>query len=281
MFRFALPYILLMLLSAPASAEPALLTSDALRQTFAGSSVHVDTPLGLILKVDYLHDGTLSGDAGNLAFYMGSAKDNGRWWVENGKICHIWNIWFDRERSCLQIRGSGQRVAWRRDDGEQGTATIISRPVFVQAQAAPAPMRPAPPVQRADTQPQPAKPIASLKPPAAQAKVKTATAATKNGNAPKPKKTAQAPTQKTEPRTILPPEPTFRVVGVPDYDVLNMRSGPSADDALVGTISPNGRGIRLTGRCRLEWCVFTHKGIQGWINRYYLSIETPYASARN
>ncbi len=280
MMRFALTIVLLTLLSAPASAEPPLLTSDALNQTFTGSKVHVDTPLGLILKIDYLDDGTLAGDSGTLAFYMGSARDTGRWWVENGKICHIWNIWFDRERNCLQIRGSGQRVAWLRDDGEQGTATIISRPVFVQAQVAPAPKRAAPPLQNAEAQPQSAKPIATLKV-AVPAKVKTTSVAKTRDTPTKPQKAAQAPAAKSEPRPILPPEPTFRVVGVPDYDVLNIRSGPSADDAVVGTIAPTGRGIRLTGRCRLEWCVFTHKGTQGWINRYYLSIETPYASARN
>lgn len=275
MYRFALPLILVMLFSAPATAEPSLLTNDALQQAFTGSNVHVDTPLGLILKIDYGADGTLSGDAGHLAFYMGSAKDHGRWWIENNEICHKWSRWFDRERNCLKIRATGQRIAWRRDDGEQGTATIVAGPVFVQAQVMPAPRPAAQRIRQAESHSPQAKPAVPAKPTsAANAKPVTATKTfTKS-------KIGKAPAVKVDPVPATPSEPTFRVVGVPDFDVLNVRAGPSADYAAVGTIAPNGRRIRLAGRCRDDWCVVAHKGTRGWVNRYYLSIETPMASAK-
>lgn len=76
----------------------------------------------------------------------------------------------------------------------------------------------------------------------------------------------------------------FRVVGVAPNDVLNIRSGPGAAYALVGTIAPNGNGIRNLG-CEggltfaewqaatpaqrdaaqgQRWCRIAYQGIEGW-----------------
>lgn len=68
---------------------------------------------------------------------------------------------------------------------------------------------------------------------------------------------------------------SFRVGGVRDNDVLNVRSGPSEYHDAIGIIAPSGRGITITGGCRADWCPIKHRSISGWVNRYYLVEELP------
>jgi hypothetical protein len=67
--------------------------------------------------------------------------------------------------------------------------------------------------------------------------------------------------------------PSYRVTGVAGNDVLNIRSAPSADRPIVGTIPPSGRGIRIVDRCDGQWCPIEYGGIRGWVNRRYLTRE--------
>jgi N-acetylmuramoyl-L-alanine amidase len=67
--------------------------------------------------------------------------------------------------------------------------------------------------------------------------------------------------------------PTYRVVKVAGKDVLNIRSGPSADLSTVGTVPPNGRGIRMVGACSGPWCQIDYRGARGWVSRQFLSSE--------
>jgi uncharacterized protein YraI len=73
------------------------------------------------------------------------------------------------------------------------------------------------------------------------------------------------------------PAQTYRVVGVAYDDVLNIRSGPAVGYAIVGTIPPRGRGVRIVGRCE-DWCPVRYNGASGWVNRYYLAAEPAEAS---
>jgi uncharacterized protein YraI len=66
---------------------------------------------------------------------------------------------------------------------------------------------------------------------------------------------------------------SFRVARVEQDDMLNVRSGPSDDHDAIGIISPNGRGVMITGSCVGDWCPVRHAGISGWVNRYYLAAE--------
>lgn len=70
-----------------------------------------------------------------------------------------------------------------------------------------------------------------------------------------------------------PPFPQYRVTGVVWNDVLNIRTGPDARSAVVGTIPPSGNGIRMTGNCAGNWCPIDYRGTQGWVNRNFLSSE--------
>ena len=75
----------------------------------------------------------------------------------------------------------------------------------------------------------------------------------------------------------------YRVVNVEDWDVLNVRAGPSANAPVVGTIPPRQHGIiSQTGPCvpphrppPSRWCQITHftgsGSAKGFVKRRYLA----------
>lgn len=65
----------------------------------------------------------------------------------------------------------------------------------------------------------------------------------------------------------------FKVVNVSANDVLNIRSGPSADHAIVAELQPDSRGIVVTGSCRAQWCPVQHEIGSGWVNRRFIAGE--------
>jgi N-acetylmuramoyl-L-alanine amidase len=65
----------------------------------------------------------------------------------------------------------------------------------------------------------------------------------------------------------------YKVTNVAADDVLNIRSGPNADLTIVGTIPPDGRGVRIIGACTGQWCQVDYSGTQGWVNRHFLTSE--------
>jgi SH3-like domain-containing protein len=75
-----------------------------------------------------------------------------------------------------------------------------------------------------------------------------------------------------QPATAQDSGRSYRVVGVEDDDVLNIRAGPSMGHPVVAVIPPGGRGVRLNGHCR-GWCPVTYNGATGWVNGYYLAAE--------
>ena len=69
------------------------------------------------------------------------------------------------------------------------------------------------------------------------------------------------------------PSSRYRVTGVAANDVLNIRSGADAGTGIVGTIPPNGTGIRIIDRCAGAWCPIEYRGVRGWVNQRYLTSE--------
>jgi hypothetical protein len=120
------------------TAEPVQLNADAIKATLPGSVLKLDTPLGTVVPIKFDGNGLMSGDAGQLASYLGSQKDRGRYWLAEDRICYRWFRWFSGEQHCLAIQRDGQRIFWQRDDGETGTATLEE-----QHKAAPIPPAPA------------------------------------------------------------------------------------------------------------------------------------------
>ncbi|AGK57260.1 hypothetical protein HYPDE_27903 [Hyphomicrobium denitrificans 1NES1] len=110
------------------------MNADAIKATLPGSVLKLDTPLGTVVPIKFDDNGLMSGDAGQLASYLGSQKDRGRYWLAEDRICYKWFRWFSGEQHCLAIQRDGQRIFWQRDDGETGTATLEE-----QRKAAPKP----------------------------------------------------------------------------------------------------------------------------------------------
>ena len=280
-----------------ACAEPPALKNQAIKDLIPGSIIHLDTPVGSQLPVRYADDGQMSGEAGGLASYLGAAIDRGKWWVERDRLCHKWQVWFDAEVQCLQLRQQGKRISWERDDGKTGTATLTLRPAPMLAStyaptsppyamgmhsAQPEPSeRPEPrmtPLSDAASQPAPAKLPApkavANKPELALKKDKPAPVvrpSPSQANAtPKPRvdqtRLAVAP-----PAPVASKPPAFKVAGVEDDDVLNIRSGPSAEHDPIGAIPAFGQGVTMVGACQAEWCPIVYRGISGWVNRVFLA----------
>jgi hypothetical protein len=108
----------------PLAAEPMRLTGQAIKTTLPGSVLKLDTPLGTVVPISFGGNGIMSGDAGELASYLGSQKDRGRYWLTGDRICYKWFRWFSGEQHCLSIARDGKKIFWKRDDGETGTATL-------------------------------------------------------------------------------------------------------------------------------------------------------------
>jgi hypothetical protein len=62
---------------------------------------------------------------GGLSFYLGSSKDEGKWWVKGGRLCQKWKRWLDAAENCIRLKQDGEKLVWRRDDGMTGTATLM------------------------------------------------------------------------------------------------------------------------------------------------------------
>ena len=315
--------------ASAAVAEPVSIDGKTLGDLVPGATVQLDTPLGTKLPMKFTSNGLISGEAGALSWFLGSATDRGRWWVANDKLCNKWFKWFDAEVQCIKIKRDGEKLFWTRDDGKTGTATLIAAapidqapyalghppandrealpaPVMAEAasvSAAPRPVvRPAlqvvptvapkPAVQAAVASPRKLEPakqvdvsakkvvVAAVAPtPAPVALIKAAPIAVAAGAV----VTAAAPKAGTGvPKAAVSSTKTmmhgletvsFRVAGVHPADVLNIRQAPSSEAKPVGAIAPQTQGLRLTGRCQLEWCPVEHAGVSGWVNSYYLVEE--------
>jgi len=300
--------------------SPPGLSGSQISELVAGATVEIDTPAGTKLPVRYTQEGRLSGEARDLAWYLGSATDVGRWWVAGDRLCHKWIRWFNAEPQCMRIARDGRNFRWHSQDGNTGTAAIAV-PAPAQASAllalprvfprrapeaappAPAALAGPPPRLQEETAetaaaavPPPAPPAASetiaganpAPPPAApplmpvvknptppQAESKQPE--TRTASAPPPRAATPAPATpapvQAEPKRAA--DPLFKVANVRSDDVLNIRSGPSADFDVVGELPPDTRGIAVTSACRAKWCPVQHHAASGWVNSIYLVPEEP------
>jgi len=81
---------------------------------------------------------------------------------------------------------------------------------------------------------------------------------------------------------ILQDEESYRVAYVAADDVLNIRSGPGAENQILGVLLPDAAGIRMSGRSQLvsgtSWVWITTEQQEGWVNNRYLTGEIDSAS---
>ena len=115
--------VALMVAAETAAASGAEMNGEALRQTLAGRTIHLSTPLGG-LPISFRADGSMSATAGSLASYVGSERDRGRWWISGDQLCQRWNTWLGGQSYCFRLRQYGRTVHWTRNDGLSGVATI-------------------------------------------------------------------------------------------------------------------------------------------------------------
>lgn len=114
---------------AVASAQTAAFArpeSGELRETLAGNTLYLRTR-GIVVPIAYHPDGRMSGQLPPLAAAVArdmSAKDSGKWWVADGRLCQRWNQWLDGRSHCYEFTRKGETVHWVRDDGRKGTARL-------------------------------------------------------------------------------------------------------------------------------------------------------------
>lgn len=266
-----------------APAEPVRLAAAEIKELVAGATVEIDAGFGARIPLRFAADGQVTGEARAFSFFLGAASDTGRWWLEADKLCQRFTKWFDAEPQCLTLTRDGRTIHWQSGSGRRGTATVIvPAPVqFASAASGPAPAERLPvatkpsglggpppvelPVPKAAEPPAPqpvtaAAPAPRIAPPAKPAPTTPKPAV--GASAAPPMRAAPA---KPEPR------PTFMVVNVRADDVLNIRSGPSADHDIVGAAAPGSRYVTLTGPCEAAWCPVEHKATRGWVNRAFIA----------
>lgn len=155
----------LIVVGTGAQAAPVPLSEDELKSAVVGKTVSIDTPLGMPLTVNYGANGIMTGTAGTaLAVYLGSAKDRGRWYIKNGKLCQKWFKWLSGDTTCLAIQQDGLKIYWRSDEGRTGTAMIEPGPPVIDGATASGLGLPPQPAQPTEPQVQPAEHAAAHMP---------------------------------------------------------------------------------------------------------------------
>jgi len=264
-----------------ASAQTGGLSGPEIRELIAGAAVEIDTPIGTKLPIHYTADGRISGQARELASYLGASADTGRWWINSDQLCHKWNQWFDSEPQCLRLRKEGRTIHWLSQDGNSGTAAITVPAPVVAASVEPKMHVAAPqlPPTRADTV-EPRAQVPELQNAAADqplvaplsAEARVPKQQTLPSNAPSLRQTGE-PNKR-------PAAPLYVVANIEADDVLNVRSGPSTDFDVVAELQPGSRGVSITGACRSQWCPVQHALTRGWVNRTYLADDLAMSSTR-
>ena len=133
MLRIVLAVVAQLVVVGSVFAEPISLKGDKLREVLADSILEIDTPLKTTIPVQVGRDGLVSGEAGVLASTLGAAHDRGRWWVDGNKLCVKFFRWFEAQTHCMTVEQEGNRLSWRNETGEKGTATITKAAVNVVA----------------------------------------------------------------------------------------------------------------------------------------------------
>jgi Bacterial SH3 domain len=282
------------------AAEPVPLSSDAIKKTVSGALLEFDTPVGSKIPVRFATNGLVSGEAGELASYLGAARDRGRWWTAGDRLCVKWFRWFSSEVRCVDVRQDSTQLYWRTQDGKSGTAKITEAAIVV-AVAKPAPHSGSAATHETNAQAAAVANLGAMR--FAGIPLSSEPAPEMDPVKPTPSEAAQehpsatvapAPPRKIPPRVARRADPppaqrelprsktsstvmavSFRVAGVDSSDVLNVRSGPSEDAEAVGDIPAEGRGVIITGQCQYSWCPVRHGRVSGWVNRYFLAEESP------
>jgi hypothetical protein len=92
----------------------------------SGKRIYLAVPLGGEIPLYYRADGYVdgSGEAAGLGRFL-APTDNGKWWVEENRLCQQWTQWYNGRIFCFTLEAlGGDKVFWHRDDGEEGIARV-------------------------------------------------------------------------------------------------------------------------------------------------------------
>lgn len=301
-YGLALLPVCILLTSQSAISNTRDLTTGEIRRTITGAVIHMHTPLGTVVPVTYAADGSLRGQAGAVAFFLGSATDTGKWWVKDRQLCQKWSVWFRAKTRCIRVKRVGRKFYWRDGKGESGTATIVSQPnqkTLVAKKQLKKPVQ-RPRVAKLNKQSRPSRnafsghrkvvPKGAAAAPISVPKPRIASrpkqAVRDNQSAAQRRPLQQAP-DRSQTQAQISPEPfrqrhqrRFRVVGVTANDVLNVRVRPNAEADVMAGIPAQARGVDLVGPCVGEWCRVRFEDQLGWVHSAYMELEDPPAANR-
>jgi hypothetical protein len=103
-----------------------LTTQQAIHQKIKGKRIFLKVPFGGEFPLYYQANGRVdgSGEAVGLGRWF-RPNDQGKWWVESGKLCQQWQTWYDGKVFCFSLTALGpDMLTWTRDDGYSGKARI-------------------------------------------------------------------------------------------------------------------------------------------------------------
>ena len=255
-----------------ANAQSNMLSGQKVQDLVTGAVVVIDTPVGTKIPIRYAIDGQLFGQARDLAWHLGSQEDTGRWWINADQLCHKWRRWFGGAQQCMRLQKTGRTIHWLNQDGNSGTAAIaVPAPARVASTQRPERIASAPAARPSFSQP----------PEGSVVTTSDSFVALPAEHPRTPQGTGSAPLVVNHPADarISAPAPIeatvirYMVTNVSRDDVLNVRSGPSADFDVVAELQPASRGISITGACKSQWCPVQHEMATGWVNRTYLASE--------
>lgn len=108
------------------AALAADLRGSEIRTLIEGKTVHLRIAPGLQLPLRYRPGGVVSGDISGISMAsMFAPKEDGRWWIDENRLCQKWPGWYQGRTFCFTIRSTGKnRIDWLRDDGASGSAII-------------------------------------------------------------------------------------------------------------------------------------------------------------
>ena len=109
---------------APATARE--LDGDDIRRKVTGKRIYLAVPLGGEFPLFYRRDGRVdgTGEALGLGRFV-RPTDQGRWWVQDNRLCQQWEVWYEGKVMCFTLTDLGNsRLKWLQDNGDAGTARI-------------------------------------------------------------------------------------------------------------------------------------------------------------